>query len=150
MRHVNRRLLALPSALAATVLLGGALVLAGASSASAHDVLESSERATRLAAAGYDEGARAFSPALNGDAVARLGSLGVGFLLSRTPFVNSRFVGGRPPPAVGLYRLEQATSLRFPSNRPPKGIKTGAALTGVALALIAGMLVSCKAKRAVG
>lgn len=115
-----------------------------------YDVLESSERATRLAAAGYDEGARAFSPALNGDSVTRLGSLGVGFVLSRTPFVNSRFVGGRPPPAVGLYRLERAISLPFPSNRPPKGIKTGAALTGFALALVVGMLVSCKANRAVG
>lgn len=42
MGPVIRRPLALPSALAATVLLGGALVLAGASSASAHDALESS------------------------------------------------------------------------------------------------------------
>jgi len=41
-RRVTRRLLALPSALAATALLGAALVLAGASSASAHDALESS------------------------------------------------------------------------------------------------------------
>ena len=42
MRRVTRRLLALPSALAATALLGAALVLAGASGASAHDALESS------------------------------------------------------------------------------------------------------------
>ncbi|MBF4634572.1 copper resistance protein CopC [Agreia pratensis] len=39
---MTRRLFALPSALAATALLGAALVLAGASSASAHDALESS------------------------------------------------------------------------------------------------------------
>ncbi len=42
---VTRRLLAMPSALALTALLGGALVLAGASSASAHDALESSSPA---------------------------------------------------------------------------------------------------------
>lgn len=45
MRHVNRRLLALPSAIVTTVLLGGVLALAGVSSASAHDVLESSKPA---------------------------------------------------------------------------------------------------------
>lgn len=42
MGRVTRRLFALPSALAATALLGSALVLLGASSASAHDALESS------------------------------------------------------------------------------------------------------------
>jgi methionine-rich copper-binding protein CopC len=41
-RHVTRRLFVLPSALAATVLLSAALAVAGASSASAHDALESS------------------------------------------------------------------------------------------------------------
>ena len=45
MRRVTRRLFALPSALAATALLGAALVLVGASSASAHDALESSNPA---------------------------------------------------------------------------------------------------------
>jgi methionine-rich copper-binding protein CopC len=39
---VTRRIIALPSALVATVLLGAAFALAGASSASAHDALESS------------------------------------------------------------------------------------------------------------
>ncbi|SKA99418.1 hypothetical protein SAMN06295879_2796 [Agreia bicolorata] len=42
MRRVTRHLFALPSALAATALLGAALLFAGASSASAHDALESS------------------------------------------------------------------------------------------------------------
>jgi len=113
-----------------------------------YDVLASSERATRLAAAGYDEGARAFSPVLNRDSVDRLGSLGVGFLLSRTPFVNSWLAGGKPPPAAGLYRVEGARPVPFPPNRPPKGLNIGAAVTMAALVLVLGMLVSCKAKRA--
>jgi methionine-rich copper-binding protein CopC len=41
-RQVTRRLLSQPSALVATLLLGASLALAGASSASAHDALESS------------------------------------------------------------------------------------------------------------
>lgn len=113
-----------------------------------YDVLESSERATRLGAAGYDEEARGFAQAVNGDSVDRLGSLGVGFLLSRPPVANTRLDGGKPPPAVGLYRVNAARSIPFPANRPPKGLKTGAAITTMALVLVLGMLVSCKAGRA--
>ena len=112
-----------------------------------YDVLESSERATRLTAAGYDEQARGFPPAANRDSIDRLGSLGAGFLISRSSFVSTRLVGGKPPPAVGLHRVESARSIPIPANRPPEGLKAGAALTAAAAALVLGMLVSCKGVR---
>lgn len=114
-----------------------------------YDVLESSERATRLAAVGYDEETRGFASSESRDSVDRLGSMGVAFLLSRTPFVNTRPDEGKPPPAVGLYRVLTTRFVPFPANRPPKGLKTGAGVTAAAMALILGMLVSCRSDRTV-
>ena len=108
-----------------------------------HDVLTSSERTARLGAAGYDEGARSFAPESNPEAANGLKFLGVGFVLSRTPFLNGRLAGGKPPPGVGLYRLEGSRQIPFPANGPPEGIETGTILTAVALVLGIGMLVSC-------
>ncbi|MFL6245522.1 MAG: hypothetical protein ACJ74H_05825 [Thermoanaerobaculia bacterium] len=83
-----------------------------------YDVLQTHERISRLAAAGFDRNSRAFPPALNAAQIDALAKLGVRWFLS---------------PDGTVVEIPNAATIPWPKNEPPDGLMTGAIVTLLAL-----------------
>jgi hypothetical protein len=83
-----------------------------------YDVLQTHERISRLAAAGFDRNLRAFPPVPNAQQIDALGKLGVRWFLSRDGSV---------------VEIPKAAAVPWPANEPPEGLMIGAMVTLLAL-----------------
>ena len=82
-----------------------------------YDVLQTHERISRLADAGFDRNLRAFPPVLNAQQIDALGKLGVRWYLSPD----------------GLIEIPNAAAIPWPANEPPEGLGIGAVISVLAL-----------------
>ncbi len=105
-----------------------------------YDVLQTHERISRLAAAGFDRNLRAFPPIMTPQQVEGLGALGVRWFLSQEWTPGLQLVGGGPPPAVGVWEIPNAAAVPRPVNQAPRGLMVGAMMTLIALVLSAVLL----------
>lgn len=83
-----------------------------------YDVLQTHERISRLAAAGFDRNLRAFPPVLNAAQIDALGKLGVRWFLTQEG---------------GVSEIPNAAVVPWPANEPPEGLMIGAIVTLLAL-----------------
>jgi hypothetical protein len=108
--------------------------------ARSYDVLQTHERISRMAAAGFDRNLRAFPPILTASQIDGLAKLGVRWFLSREASPGLRLAGGGPPPAVGVWEIPNAAVVPWPANEPPKGLMAGRMWTLIALMAAAVLL----------
>lgn len=100
-----------------------------------YDVLESRERVTALARAGYDPFLHTLPDLPSAEQMRSLEELGVRYFFSHAEIAGAVRVGGAPPPAVGLYEFSRAQPRSVPLNTRPRGVGIGAIISLVSLAL---------------
>ena len=98
----------------------------------------------RLVALGYDESIHSFRSPLEGRSVSGLAEEGVRFVLSRVPPAGTSRVGGGPPPAVGVYELQDPKRPSFAVGSAPPGFALGVALGAAAVLGAAGLLLGLR------
>ena len=94
-----------------------------------YDVLGSKGRIAALTAAGVDDRLHTLKANPSPSELDRLAALGVRWVLSREVVGGARRLEGSPPPAVGVYELENSVASADPVNRPPAGLWVGILLS---------------------
>lgn len=101
-----------------------------------YDVLQSAAHVSMLRRYGYDPVDRSF-PDVPPPELARRG---VALYLTRAALPLRR-LGGGPPPAVGVYELENYVSMPLPRNAPPPGFVAGLTISVIALLAAVALVV---------
>ena len=114
--------------------------LYGVRDAISYDALNTREYVEQLLPRGYDPLLHTFNPILAPEEVARLGSIGVRWVLSRGDVAGAARVAGPPPPAVGVYEVPNARPVPMPANRRPPGLILGLVVSALALVATAAWL----------
>jgi len=114
--------------------------LYGVRDAISYDALNTKQRVEQLLPRGYDPLLHTFNPILAPEEVARLGSLGIRWVLSRGDVAGAVRVAGPPPPAVGVYEVPHARPMPMPANRRPPGLIFGLVVSALALVATAAWL----------
>lgn len=97
-----------------------------------YDAMSTKKRVTQLQPAGYDPLLHTIPPILGAEESRALAKLGVRFVLSRVEVPEAVRLPAPPPPAVGVYELQDPQPVPPPANHRPAGLIVGLVISAAA------------------